>query len=196
MTIVLATRNRKKVEELTRMFAGCDVRFVTLDTFPGCPDVVEDGKTFRANALKKALVIAGYTGCPALADDSGLEIEALGGEPGVLSARYAGEKSDDRQNVKKVIRRMKHVEDNKRAARFVCCIAFALPDGQYKTFFGYSKGVIAYRPVGRNGFGYDPIFYPLGCDRTFAQMTAAEKDALSHRGKAMKKLFRFLKERL
>jgi XTP/dITP diphosphohydrolase len=194
MTIVLATRNRKKVEELKRLFAGCDVSFVTLDAFPGCPDVEEDGKTFRANAVKKALYVARFTGCPAVADDSGLEVSALDGAPGVFSARYAGEKSDDRDNVVKLMREMRRVSDEDRQARFACCIAFALPDGHVKTFTGYANGTIGRRRKGANGFGYDPVFYPLGHDRTFAEMTDAEKDALSHRGKAMRRLYLFLKK--
>ena len=196
MEIVLATRNRKKVEELKRMFAGCDVNFVTLDAFPGCPDVEEDGKTFRSNAVKKAVEVARFTGCPAVADDSGLEVMALGGAPGVFSARYAGEGAGDRDNLAKLLKDMRRVKDGEREAQFVCCIAFALPDGHVKTFGGYVKGLIGRRRKGANGFGYDPVFYPLGYDRTFAEMTDAEKDALSHRGKAMKKFYRFLKSRL
>jgi XTP/dITP diphosphohydrolase len=194
MTIVLATRNRKKVEELKRMFVGCDVSFVTLDAFPGCPDVEEDGKTFRANAVKKALVVARFTGCPAVADDSGLEVSALGGAPGVFSARYAGEGAGDRENLAKMMKEMREIRDEDRQARFVCCIAFALPDGQFKTFSGYVKGMIGRRRRGANGFGYDPVFYPMGHGRTFAEMTNAEKDALSHRGKAMRKFYLFLKK--
>jgi XTP/dITP diphosphohydrolase len=194
MTIVLATRNKKKVEELKRMFVGCDVSFVTLDAFPGCPDVEEDGRTFRANAVKKALVVAHFTGCPAVADDSGLEVSALGGAPGVFSARYAGEGAGDRKNLAKMMKEMRKIRDEERQARFVCCIAFALPDGQVKTFTGYAKGMIGRRRRGANGFGYDPVFYPLGHGRTFAEMTDAEKDALSHRGKAMRKFYMFLKK--
>lgn len=196
MTIVLATRNRKKVEELTRIFAGCDVTFVAVDAFPGCPEVEEDGKTFRANALKKALHVARFTGCPALADDSGLEVSALGGAPGVFSARYAGEGAGDRENLAKLLKEMRSVPDEKRQARFVCCIAFALPDGQVKTFSGYARGRIGRVGKGANGFGYDPVFYPRGHDRTFAEMTDAGKDELSHRGKAMRKLYLFLKRLL
>ena len=107
MTIVLATTNKKKVEEMKRMFTGYDIRFVTLNSFPGCPEVVEDGKTFRANALKKALAVSRFTGYPAVADDSGLEVRALGGAPGVFSARYAGDKAKDSENVKKLLREMR-----------------------------------------------------------------------------------------
>lgn len=194
MTIVLATRNRKKVEEMKRIFAGFDINFVTLDAFPGCPDVEEDGRTFRSNAVKKAVSAARFTGCPALADDSGLEVTALGGAPGVFSARYAGEGAADRENVTKLMREMRNVTDEERQARFACCIAFALPDGKVRTFSGYARGTIGRRRRGANGFGYDPVFHPLGHDRTFAQMTASEKDGLSHRGKAMSKLRHFLKK--
>lgn len=194
MDIVLATRNRKKVEEMKRMFAGYQISFKTLDDFPGCPDVDEDGRTFRANARKKALSAASYTGCPALADDSGLEVEALDNAPGVYSARYAGEYADDRKNVKKILREMRGaVNPKERKARFVCCIVFALPDGKCRTFTGYVNGLIAEKPRGYNGFGYDPIFCPLGHNRTFAEMEASEKDALSHRGRAMEKLYTYLK---
>ncbi|MBI5075721.1 MAG: XTP/dITP diphosphatase [Nitrospirae bacterium] len=194
MNIVLATRNRKKVEEMKRMFPGHKITFKTLDAFPGCPEVDEDGQTFRANARKKALAVARYTGCPALADDSGLEVRALDNAPGVFSARYAGENADDRKNVRKILREMRTVTDQKdRKARFVCCMVFALPDGKCRTFTGYVSGRIAEKPKGYNGFGYDPLFYPAGHDRTFAEMTDLEKDALSHRGRAMKKLHAYLK---
>lgn len=193
MTIVLATRNRKKVEELKRMFEGRDVGFVTLDAFPGCPDVEEDGKTFRANAVKKALHVARFTGCPSVADDSGLEVRALGGAPGVFSARYAGGGSGDRENLAKLLKEMRTVRDEERGARFVCWIAFAMPDGKVRTFSGHVDGMIGRRRKGANGFGYDPVFYPLGYDMTFAEMTDGEKDALSHRGKATRKFYRFLK---
>jgi len=193
MDIVLATRNKKKVEEISRIFMGYDIRFLTIDAFPGCPEVEEDGKTFRANALKKALHVARFTSCPAIADDSGLEVEALGGAPGVFSARYAGEDADDQNNVRKLLRELKDIEGQDRRARFVCCIVFALPDGRRKTFTGYANGEIAKKPKGFNGFGYDPIFYPAGGSRTFAEMTDGEKDEMSHRGKALKKLYIYLK---
>ncbi len=194
MTIVLATTNKKKLEEMKRMFAGYDIRFVTLNSFPGCPEIVEDGKTFRANALKKAIAVAKFTGYPAVADDSGLEVTALGGAPGVFSARYAGEKAIDSENVKKLLGEMGALtESGDRGARFVCCVAFAVPEGKCKTFTGYVKGIIGEKQKGFNGFGYDPVFYPEGHDKTFAEMTDEEKDQLSHRGRAMKKLCSYLK---
>jgi XTP/dITP diphosphohydrolase len=194
MTIVLATTNQKKVEEMKRMFTGLGIHFVSLDSFPGCPAVVEDGKTFRANALKKALAVSRFTGYPAVADDSGLEVKALGGAPGVFSARYAGDKATDSENVKKLLREMRPLYGNRgRGARFVCCVAFATPEGTYKTFTGYAQGMIGERERGFNGFGYDPVFYPEGHDKTFAEMTGQEKDRLSHRGRAMKKLYGYLR---
>jgi XTP/dITP diphosphohydrolase len=196
MTIVLATRNKKKVEEISRIFDGYDIRFLTIDSFPGCPEVEEDGKTFRQNSVKKALQIAKYTGCPVIADDSGLEVRALGGAPGVFSARYAGSDAGDRKNLDKLLTEMKSLGAENRQARFVCCIAFALPDGSCKTFTGYAKGEIAKKPKGFNGFGYDPVFRPASHDRTFAQMSDTEKDALSHRGKALKRLYIYLKKQL
>jgi XTP/dITP diphosphohydrolase len=196
MTIVLATRNKKKVEELTRMFSGYAIRFLTLDSFPSCPEVVEDGETFRENALKKAIHVSRFTGCPSIADDSGLEVPALGGAPGVLSARYAGEGADDRMNVRKLLKNMANLRGGERGARFVCCIAFALPDGKYKTFKGDVKGTIGKKPRGFNGFGYDPIFFPAGSEKTFAEMADTEKDAMSHRGNAMRKLYAYLRNLL
>ena len=197
MNIVLATRNRKKVEELMRMFAGYSIVFQTVDAFPGCPEVIEDGRSFRQNAVKKAVAIARYTGCLALADDSGLEVDALDGAPGVYSARYAGKDAIDGDNVKKLLKDMMGIDDPvSRTARFVCCIALALPDGRSKTFTGHVKGTIGKRPKGHNGFGYDPVFYPQGHERTFAEMEDTEKDDMSHRGRAMKKLYAYLKKML
>ncbi|MHB8881107.1 MAG: XTP/dITP diphosphatase [Thermodesulfovibrionales bacterium] len=192
MDIVLATKNRKKAEEMGRIFEGYAIRFITLDSFPGCPDVEEDGKTFRANSLKKARAVAAFTGRPAIADDSGLEVMALGRAPGVYSARYAGEGATDSLNVRKLLKEMKGLEGGDRKARFVCCLALVLPDGHHKTFTGYVYGSIGRKEKGSNGFGYDPLFFPEGHDRTFAEMTASEKDAMSHRGRALKKLHHYL----
>ena len=195
MTIVLATTNKKKVSEMKRMFEGYEICFLTLSSFPGCPEVVEDGKTFRMNAIKKAMAVSKFTGYSAVADDSGLEVRALGGVPGVFSARYAGDEANDIENVKKLLRELRPFRDSRdREARFVCCIAFASPEGKFNTFTGYVKGTIGKKQKGFNGFGYDPIFYPEGFDKTFAEMTDQEKDQLSHRGRAMKKLYKYLKK--
>ncbi|GAB4408567.1 MAG: XTP/dITP diphosphatase [Thermodesulfovibrionales bacterium] len=183
LELVIATRNRKKVEELKRLLEGMPVMLYTLDDFPGCPEVAEDADTFEGNAVKKAIAVAGYTGKPAIADDSGLEVYALNGAPGVMSARYAGPGADDRKNIEKLLSEMKGLKD--REARFICIIALAFPDGRVETFEGYIEGRIGREPKGSGGFGYDPVFYPAGHDRTFAEMEPAQKDALSHRGKAL-----------
>jgi XTP/dITP diphosphohydrolase len=195
MEIVLATRNRKKVEEIKRITEGMPIKVLTIDDFPGCPDVQEDGITFEENAIKKALTVAHYTGKAALADDSGLEVQALGGAPGTLSARYAGDDADDGKNVAKLLREMFMVPEMERGARFVCCIVLAYPGGSIRTFFGYSEGSIGRERKGVNGFGYDPVFYPVGHIRTFAEMNDSEKDALSHRGEALKKFYNYLKNK-
>ena len=202
MNIVLATRNKKKVEEIKRIVKDMPISVYSLDDFPDCPEVEEDGKTFEENAVKKARAVSRHTNMPALADDSGLEVYALDGAPGVLSARYAGENADDRKNTEKLLNEMRSVPDGKRGARFACCIALVFPagdlalrDGKAETFTGYSEGSIGREPKGSNGFGYDPVFYPAGCKRTFAEMDDEEKDSLSHRGAALKKLHEYLKGR-
>jgi XTP/dITP diphosphohydrolase len=194
MELVLATRNKKKVEEIKRITEGLQIVVLTLDDFPDCPDVEEDGMTFEANAVKKAVTVANYTGKPSLADDSGLEVYALNGAPGVLSARYAGEGADDIKNVLKLLKDMMGIGERK--ARFVCCIALAFPDGKVKTFLGHSEGAIGTEPRGHNGFGYDPVFFPQDNVRTFAEMRDDEKDAISHRGKALRLLLLFFKQKL
>lgn len=194
MDVVLATRNKKKIEEMKRIIADLSISIQTLDDFIGCPEVEEEGVTFEENAVKKAQTVARYTGKPSVADDSGLEVYVLNGDPGTLSARYAGEDADDRKNIEKLLFEMCSIADEQRGARFVCCIALAFPEGSVKTFFGYVEGMIGREPRGFQGFGYDPVFYPEGYNRTFAEMTADEKDALSHRGKALRKLQRYLHE--
>ncbi len=189
--LVIATRNKKKIGEIRRILEGVPVRLYSLDDFPGCPEVEEDADTFEGNAIKKARAVAGYSGKPAIADDSGLEVEALGGSPGVFSARYSGT-GDDRKNLEKVLSELKGVEETRRGARFVCVIALVFPDNRVETFSGSVEGRIGTEPKGFSGFGYDPVFYPLDHDKTFAEMSAGEKDALSHRGMALKKLRDYL----
>jgi XTP/dITP diphosphohydrolase len=194
MDIVLATRNKKKIEEMKRIIADLSISIQTLDDFIGCPEVEEEGVTFEENAVKKAQTVARYTGKPSVADDSGLEVYVLNGDPGTLSARYAGEDADDRKNIEKLLFKMRSIADEQRGARFVCCIVLAFPEGSVKTFSGYVEGRIGREPRGFQGFGYDSVFYPEGYNRTFAEMTADEKDTLSHRGKALRKLQRYLHE--
>ncbi|HCC68834.1 MAG TPA: non-canonical purine NTP pyrophosphatase [Nitrospiraceae bacterium] len=190
MDIVLATRNRKKIEEIKRILC-LPLRIFTLDNFPECPKVEETGDTFEANAVKKATTVSRCTGMPAIADDSGLEVYALNRAPGVLSARYAGEGADDRENIERLLYEMRSFDD-KRGARFVCCIALALPDSSTNIFYGYVEGRVGREPRGFNGFGYDPVFYPEGHNRTFAEMSDDEKDAISHRAMALRELHRYL----
>ena len=188
LELVIATRNRRKIEEIKRMLEGLQVTLYSIDDFPGCPEVEEDADTFEGNAAKKATAVARYVGKLAMADDSGLEVDALNGAPGVWSARYAGADSDDRKNMEKLLSELRDVEEEKRYARFVCMIALAFPDGRSETFCGFAQGRIGKEPKGVSGFGYDPVFYPSGHNRTFAEMSPGEKDALSHRGKALAKL--------
>jgi XTP/dITP diphosphohydrolase len=190
MDIVLATRNKKKIEEIRRITANMPITILSLDDFPDCPETVEDRDTFEGNAVKKAVEVCQCAGKPALADDSGLEVEALAGAPGVYSARYAGTAGGDAdvKNYEKVLSELRSIPDEKRGARFVCCMALAFPDGTVKTYFGYAEGRIGHGPRGETGFGYDPIFIPKGHKTTFSEMTGDEKDRISHRGKALVKL--------
>lgn len=197
MKIVFATRNKKKLEELRRMLQGINnIELLGLDSFPHCPEVEETGTTFEENSRLKAVAIARCTGLWALADDSGLEVDALHGAPGVYSARYAGEGANDQKNVEKLLRALEGVPAGQRTARFRAVITLAGPEGDeknIKAFEGAAEGAIGTAPEGENGFGYDPVFYPEGHGRTFAQMPPAEKDSMSHRGKALEKLKEYLR---
>ncbi len=195
MEIVLATRNKKKIEEIKRIAADSPLAVLSLDDFPDCQETVEDRDTFEGNAIKKAVEVCRCTGKPSLADDSGLEVDALNGAPGVYSARFAPDAAsgNDPKNYEKLLKDLADVPREKRGAQFVCCLALAFPDGTAKTFFGRSRGRIGHEARGKKGFGYDPVFLPEGFDRTFAEMTAEEKDSLSHRGKALQKLAEFLR---
>lgn len=188
--VVLATRNAHKLEELQRILVetGLDVELIGLDAFPDLDDVVEDGETFAANALLKARAAAAATSLPAVADDSGLCVDALGGMPGVRSARWAGVHGDDAANVELLLRQIADVPDGRRGARFVCAAVVATPRGAERVEEGQLDGSVVWEPRGTNGFGYDPIFLPAGERRTSAEMPAAEKDAISHRGRALRAL--------
>ena len=191
--IVVATRNRNKLAELRRILAGSPVELEGLDAWPECPEVEETGDSFEENAILKASFAARFTGLTALADDSGLEVDALAGAPGVRSARYAGDAADDRANLSKLLHALEEVPAGKRSARFRAAIALASPDGKIiRTFQGKVDGTIGFGPKGETGFGYDPVFYPLGYDVTFAQMGPARKDAISHRADALRQLKAFL----
>jgi XTP/dITP diphosphohydrolase len=183
--LVLATRNQGKIVELRRILDAISngtIELVSVDQYPDIADVEETGSTFEENALLKAVAICKATGLPALADDSGLCVDALGGAPGIFSARYAGKHGDDIANLNKVLVELKSVEDSKRSAHFTCVTALVMPDGRKVTKAGEFHGFIAHVPVGEHGFGYDPIFIPQGSSITSAQMSPHEKDLLSHRG--------------
>lgn len=186
--VVLATRNTHKVPEISRILssAGAPVSLVAVSEFPGVSDVEETGLTFEENALLKARSVAAATGLPALADDSGLSVAALGGMPGVFSARWAGVHGDDGANLRLVLAQLSSVPDESRQAAFVCVAALALPDGTSWTSEGRCDGVVVRSPRGENGFGYDPIFVASGSTRTTAELSPEEKDAISHRGKAFR----------
>ena len=187
-----ATRNLHKVRELRRLLKGLPVRLVTLDRFPGIPPVHEDGATFLANAVKKAVQTSRHTILPVLAEDSGLEVRSLGGKPGVRSARFAGKNQDDRANVEKLLRLLCGVPPERRQGRFVCVMALAAGGRIIRTFHGVCRGTIAAGRAGRGGFGYDPVFIPAGFRKTTAQVSPAVKDRVSHRGQAARALARWI----
>jgi XTP/dITP diphosphohydrolase len=188
--LVLATANAHKLAELTRILRAerLDVDLVGLGAFDGAPDVAETGATFVANALLKARVIAEFTGLPSVADDSGLCCDALNGMPGVLSARWSGRHGNDEENLRLVLGQLSDVPDERRGAHFYCVAALVRPSGEESLSAGSLRGRLTREPRGSNGFGYDPIFMPDGDQRTTAEMTAAEKDAISHRGQAFRGL--------
>jgi len=188
LPVVLATRNAGKTEELRRLLADFPVVVMNLSNFGPMPPVEEDGTTFEENAVKKARSTAKVVGLPALADDSGLTVDALGGAPGARSARYAGEHAADADNNAKLLRELEH-EDN-RAAAFVCVIAIAVPWGPALVHEGHCEGLITREQMGTEGFGYDPVFFYPPLQKTFAQLTTEEKNQVSHRGRALRELRR------
>jgi XTP/dITP diphosphohydrolase len=195
--LVLATRNGAKLAELRRILAATiDLDLVGLADVPAYDEVPETGATFADNALLKAREAVTHTGLPAVADDSGLTVDALGGMPGVLSARWAGGHGDDAANLRLVLDQLQDVPDDRRGGAFVCAAALVLPGGTEQVVHGQVDGVILREPRGHGGFGYDPIFRPRGETRTTAEMSAAEKDSISHRGKAFRALAPLVAEAL
>jgi XTP/dITP diphosphohydrolase len=187
--VVLATRNVHKVAELRRILAEAGlegIELVGVEAFPGVEDVVETGVTFEENAALKARAVAVATGVAAIADDSGLCVDVLGGSPGVFSARWSGAHGDDLANLHLLLDQLSDVPEGHRGAHFACAAVLALPDGTVRLAEGRLEGTLLHEPRGSNGFGYDPIFVPTGESRTTAEMTAAEKDAISHRGRAFR----------
>lgn len=195
--IILATKNKGKAEEFKAFFSKYDIETISLLDLPDdIPDVVETGMTFQENAILKAETMANYLGQTVLADDSGLVIDALGGKPGVYSARYAGEPTNDKKNIAKVLQELAFVPDKQRTARFVCVLAVATPGKETVTRTGYCNGVISEEMKGSNGFGYDPIFIPENKNITMAQLSSEEKNEISHRRQAIIKLEDWLKNNL
>lgn len=192
--LVLATKNQGKIREIEAILAGLPVEILSLAAYPAIPDVVEDGRTFLDNAMKKAKSIAEVTGETALADDSGLEVDALQGAPGVYSARYAGPGATDEDNVAQLLHAMAGIPPEQRHAAFRCVIVLCHPNGEYAAFEGRWAGKIGMEPKGTGGFGYDPVFFlpEQGC--TVAEMLAEEKNRLSHRAQALQKLKAYLQQ--
>ena len=197
MKLVLATRNQGKVRELTEMLSDTStanvsqqIEVISLNAYPHAPEVIENGKTYMENAAKKASVIAEYTGYLTLADDAGLEVDALNGAPGINSKRWAGEDATDAIRIAKLLQALEGVTD--RRARFVAAIAVVHPDATPEGVLGVCEGHIRHAPVGESGFGYDPVFVPEGYDQTFAELGEEIKNRISHRAKALEKVLALL----
>ncbi|MCA0986257.1 XTP/dITP diphosphatase [Guptibacillus algicola] len=186
--LLVATKNKGKVKEFKRRFETDELQVISLLDLDEDLDVEETGTTFAENAVLKAETIMRMTNQIVIADDSGLVIDALDGEPGVYSARYAGPEKDDEANIDKVLSELKNVPDEKRTASFQCLLAVAIPDKKTEVFSGSCEGRIAHERSGYEGFGYDPIFYLPSYQKTMAELTPEEKDAISHRGKALDRL--------
>ena len=192
--LVLATRNRHKGEELAALLGGLGIMIRTLDEFPDAPEVVEDGDTCEANAIKKARTIAEFTGLPAVADDTGLVVDALDGRPGIYAARYAGEDATYDDNCRKLLLELRGVPRERRTARFLTVAAIALPSGEIRVAQGILEGEIAEEASGTLGFGYDPVFLIPELGKTLAELSADQKNAISHRAKAFTQAKDLLRE--
>ncbi|MCU0822252.1 MAG: XTP/dITP diphosphatase [Spirochaetes bacterium] len=195
MKLVIATNNKNKLNEIREKFTAISgLEILSLADFNNAPETIEDGITFEENAVKKAREVSAFTGLTALADDSGLVVEALDGRPGVLSARYGGRDTTDLQKNILILKEMKAITDGRRNARFVCVIAIALPDGREYSVRGECEGVIARELKGGHGFGYDPIFYLPGSGKTMAELPLTEKNKISHRAVALERALEVLKK--
>ena len=192
--IVLATRNTYKIKEIRKILGGLKVKISSALDFPGLEEIEEDKKTLEGNATKKALVTSKFTNTLAIADDSGLEVDALEGRPGVYSARFAGEDATYNDNNKKLLELMAYVSPRSRTARFVCVVAIADKGKIKKIIKGTCEGIIAFEPKGKTGFGYDPLFIIPEYNKTFAELGAEIKNKISHRAKAFQKTKKFLEK--
>jgi XTP/dITP diphosphohydrolase len=196
LELFLATRNEGKIREIRELLKGCEISLTSLRDYPDAPEVVEDGEDYRDNALKKARFFAKWTEKLTLADDSGLEVDYLKGEPGVLSARYAGNGADDRENNRRLLRELRGVSPRKRGAVFRCVMALVAPRGDEEVVEGECRGRIGSEERGEGGFGYDPVFVIPRYGKTVAELSMEEKNRLSHRGKALRKSRMILKRYL
>lgn len=195
MKIVFASNNEGKVREIKKMLEGMEIDLVSLNDYASGPAIVEDGKSFLENAFRKAKIVAEFTGETVLADDSGLQVEALGGEPGIYSSRYAGENATDEENINKLLAKLKDIPQEKRSAFFCCVLVIYRIDGSHDFFEGKWRGQIIDEPRGNSGFGYDPIFLVPELKMTAAELPAEIKNKISHRGQAFAQLKRSLGER-
>ena len=196
MKIILATHNKGKVREISDLMRGLPVEWLSASDFPDVPPTIESGDTLEENSLLKAQALSKAAGLPAVADDSGLFVDALKGEPGVRSARYAGPKCNEADYVKKLLEEMTAVRDSQRGAAFRTVVTIVWPGENPVYLAGEIKGKITKNPKGTAGFGYDPVFQPEGYDRVFAEMTLEEKNAISHRARAFAKVKAWLVKRL
>jgi len=194
-SIVIATKNLGKVEDFRQLFSKYHIEVKSLYDFSNIEDVEETGTTFEENAIKKAEEICQQLEIPVLADDSGLIVDELDGQPGVYSARFAGEEKDDKKNIDKLLQELQKVNAQKNTARFYCALAIAIPSEETICVHGTCEGTIVQIPVGNHGFGYDPVFYIENKQRTMAQLTKEEKNQISHRAKALEQLEVLIKEK-
>jgi XTP/dITP diphosphohydrolase len=192
MDLVIATLNQNKLKEFKDLLKDFPVTILSLKDFPPISPIVEDGTSFYENALKKATIVARYTGKLAVADDSGIEVEALGGRPAVFSSRFAGEKASDRENNAKLLKELEGVRPEKRGACFKCVLVVATPEGKTDFVEGECRGLITNEPRGHYGFGYDPVFLVPEYNQTFSEITPEEKNSISHRARALQKLLEVL----
>ena len=190
---MIATRNKGKIREIREVLNGLGLRIYALSDFPDVPEIKEDGKSFTENALKKARFYSKYFGMLAIADDSGLEVDSLKGLPGIYSARYAGEEASSQANNQKLLSALEGVPVSKRGAKFKCLLAMVSPDGKEAIAEGSCKGSIGFKEKGKRGFGYDPLFILPKNGKTMAELSLEEKNKISHRGKALRKLRKLMK---